>query len=366
MTSIKRILNKETWTGRELGIVELTQMARNYDNGQKGKPAEPLVDKDRLREIRRQTTRDPIQRDIYYSYVTVHTWINVHYNIAETEVQGLQVRLLAMSLAVERCLIIEQARTFARCLPRVMTEKQYKAEVERRREEILKTRPAHTAEDVKKVDAEAEAQVLNGDTELIANATRGLAIMKPQDKQIIGVNNEGEYTPRDIAGYFTKTGIEGYFKEDPRSGERIEYMEHNRQRLRESYRYLKGYNKTLELMGEVYSIPDIKVFCVPLTFLEAKIDALNEEIDSLYSAMTEGALLQSVDDLERKIETTKRIFRKVEYKDLAFTEAQIEATKKSLVDFKVFKENRQAGIDAPQLLCTYDLPTDTTEGGGAE
>lgn len=366
MPSIKRILNKETWTGRELGIVELTQMSRNYDNGLKGKPAEPLVDKERLREIRRQTTSDPIQRRIYYNYVSVHTWINAHYNIAEAEAQQLQVKLLAISLAVERCIVIEQARTFARCLPRIMTEKQYKAEVERQREEILKTRPVHTAEDVQKVDAEAEAKVLNGDAELIANATRGLAILKPQDKQIIGVNNEGEYTPRDIAGYFTKTGIEGYFKEDPRSGERIAYMKNNRQRLRESYRFIEGYNKSLELMGEVYGAPEIKVFCVPLLYLEAKIDALNEEIDSLYSAMTEGALLQSIDDLERKIETAKRIFPKVEYKDLAFTEAQIEAAKESLVDFKVFEQHKQDGTAIPAILCGYDLPTGTTEGGGTK
>lgn len=365
MTSIKRILNKETWTGRELGIVTLTQIAQDFENDMKGKRPKLLADPQKIRAMLQYISQDPIQHHAYLNYATLSQWVNLFFNIAESAAQALQVNLLSMSLAVERCIVIEQARTFERCLPRIMTEKQYKAEVEKRREEILKTRPVHTAEDVKKVDAEAEAEVLNGDAKPIANATRGLAILKPQGKQIIGVNNEGEYTPRNIAGYFTKTGIEGYFKEDPRSGERIEYMKKHQRQLRESYRYLKGYNRTLELMAEAYSVPDIKVFCVDLVFLEAKIDALNEEIDSLYSAMAEGALLQSVDDLERKMETAQNVFSKIVYSDLDFTENELKAAKNDMKDFKAFQHYQASGV-LPEFLCTRNLPTGTTEGGGTE
>lgn len=365
MSSIKRILNKEVWTGRELGIVILTQIAQDFDNEMKGKRPKPLTDAQKIRAMLQYVSQDPIQHRAYLNYATLSQWINLFFNIAESAAQALQVNLLSMSLAAERCIIIEQARTFARCIPRIMTEKQYNDEVNRRREAILSKSPVHTAADAKAVDAKAEAEVLTGDEEPIANATRGLAILKSQDKHVIGVNDDGDYTPRDIAGYFSKTGIEGYFKEDPRSAERIEYMKDYRRQLRESYRYLKGYNKTLELMGKAYSVPDVTAFCVDLVFLESKIDAFNEELENLYSAMTEGALLQSVDDLERKTKTAQSVFSKIVYSDLDFTEEEIEAARNDMKDFKAFQSYPASGI-LPEFLCTRVLPADTTEGGGSE
>ncbi len=43
MADIKRLLNKKGWTGRELGILELTNMAVMFRQALEGKQPEPIV-----------------------------------------------------------------------------------------------------------------------------------------------------------------------------------------------------------------------------------------------------------------------------------------------------------------------------------
>lgn len=51
MTDIKRLLNKKGWTGRELGILELTNMAVMFRQALEGKEPQPLVEQAQLRKM---------------------------------------------------------------------------------------------------------------------------------------------------------------------------------------------------------------------------------------------------------------------------------------------------------------------------
>ena len=51
MADIKRLLNKKGWTGRELGILELTNMAIMFRQAIEGKPQKPLIEEAQFRKM---------------------------------------------------------------------------------------------------------------------------------------------------------------------------------------------------------------------------------------------------------------------------------------------------------------------------
>lgn len=59
MTDIKRLLNKKGWTGRELGILELTNMAVMFRQALEGKEPQPLVEQAQLRKMINTISRKP-------------------------------------------------------------------------------------------------------------------------------------------------------------------------------------------------------------------------------------------------------------------------------------------------------------------
>ena len=147
MANIKRLLNKKGWTGRELGIIELTNMAITFKQSLEGKKEEPIIDKAQFQKMIDGIT-DSHQGNIYNGYIAIHEWIGLHFNIAQTHFQQAQLQYRSILSYIKDATIGEELYRFKSNLPAIMTQKQY--------------------DDLKKERIEAQLQGENGE-ELASN-----------------------------------------------------------------------------------------------------------------------------------------------------------------------------------------------------
>ncbi len=124
MADIKRLLNKKGWTGRELGILELTNMAIIFRQALEGKEPQPIVEQAQLRKMI-NTITDRQQGQIYNGYISIHEWISIHYNIAQTNLQEAQLQFRTLSGYLTQAHLAEDVFKYVEGLPAIMTQKQY-------------------------------------------------------------------------------------------------------------------------------------------------------------------------------------------------------------------------------------------------
>lgn len=136
MADIKRLLNKKGWTGRELGIIEVSSMATAFANALAGKPAKPLVEDNEFRRMLDSLT-DRHQASIYRGYLSIHEWLSIFYNVARANEQQAQLQFKSISAYIIEAEIAETVYRYIESLPLIMTEKQYKEAVEQGRERYL-------------------------------------------------------------------------------------------------------------------------------------------------------------------------------------------------------------------------------------
>ena len=124
MADIKRLLNKKGWTGRELGILELSNMAIMFRQALEGKEPQPIVEQARFQEMINGIT-DRQQGQIYNGYISIHEWLSIHYNIAQTQLQQAQLQYRTIEGYIERALVAEGVYNCVEALPAIMTQKEY-------------------------------------------------------------------------------------------------------------------------------------------------------------------------------------------------------------------------------------------------
>lgn len=125
MADIKRLLNKKGWTGRELGILELTNMCIIFQQALEGKEPKPLVEQAQLRKML-STITDRQQGQVYNGYISIHEWLSVRYNIAQTQLQQAQLQYRTLAGYITDAILAEEVYSYIEQLPAIMTEKQYK------------------------------------------------------------------------------------------------------------------------------------------------------------------------------------------------------------------------------------------------
>lgn len=124
MADIKRLLNKKGWTGRELGILELTNMAIIFRQALEGKEPKPLVEQAQLRKMI-NTITDRRQGQVYNGYISIHEWLSIRYNIAQTHLQQAQLQYRTLAGYVTDATLAEDVYRYIEQLPAIMTQKQY-------------------------------------------------------------------------------------------------------------------------------------------------------------------------------------------------------------------------------------------------
>lgn len=125
MADIKRLLNKKGWTGRELGILELTNMAVMFRQALEGKEQQPIVDQAHFRKMINSIT-DRQQGQVYNGYISIHEWLSIRFNIAQTQLQQAQLQYRTLAGYITDAILAEDVYRYIEQLPAIMTEKQYR------------------------------------------------------------------------------------------------------------------------------------------------------------------------------------------------------------------------------------------------
>lgn len=137
MADIKRLLNKKSWTGQELGILELTNMAVQFRQQLCGQAPSPIVEKAQFQKMINSIT-DLAQGRIYNGYISIHEWLALCYNIALSNQQQAQLQFKSLSNYILEATLSENVYGYIESLPVIMTQKQYDEAVQRGREKWLK------------------------------------------------------------------------------------------------------------------------------------------------------------------------------------------------------------------------------------
>lgn len=138
MADIKRLLNKKGWTGRELGIIQVTNMAIMFRQALQGNPdPKPLIEWGQLRKMINGITGSE-QARVYNGYISIHEWLRLKYNIALSYEQQAELRFKTLSTYITEAMLAEDVYQYIERLPLIMTEKQYEDFIAEKREDWLK------------------------------------------------------------------------------------------------------------------------------------------------------------------------------------------------------------------------------------
>lgn len=122
---IKRLLKKGNFTGRELGIIELTDMAITYHEAQAGnRNAKPIMEREQLTALVRGL-QDPIYRHDYNGYIAIHKWLIAVKAVADAQQAQVRLSTLVLMNFITNGYMAEDVAEYISKLPRIMTAKQY-------------------------------------------------------------------------------------------------------------------------------------------------------------------------------------------------------------------------------------------------
>lgn len=124
MADIKRLLNKKGWTGKELGIIEVTNMALNFKHRLYGEPEKDLIEHEQFQKMINEI-KDPVQGRAYNGYIALHEWIVLVFNIAQGQLQQAQVQFRTLQGLIGKAMVAEDVFRYASELPCIVTQKQY-------------------------------------------------------------------------------------------------------------------------------------------------------------------------------------------------------------------------------------------------
>lgn len=137
MLNINSLLKKKGWTGKELGRLEMVNTLDTFRQCLEGVlEPKPIISKTDFRKML-DTITDPQEEIIYNGYMAIHAWFSTMYSGAVAQEQQAYLNYNVLSNVITNATTAEDIYSYIDQLPVIMTEKQYKETVEKRKKEIL-------------------------------------------------------------------------------------------------------------------------------------------------------------------------------------------------------------------------------------
>ena len=269
MSDIKKIINKKGWTGKELGQIELANLAYLFKQQIEGKEeATPLVTQGEFRKML-NTLKDPIQIRAYNGYLSIHEWLSIAYNIASGQEQQAQSNFKTIYNGITVAQALENTYAYMDRLPVIMTEKQYKDFVEKRTKEITEPEDGEIGFNLFNALIEATESLVR---QLQTNPRKAnpLKALKPKlEKELVS-------DPRILSRYNEVMG-NGYYTLDE-TGERSDSM-------------------TAEEWQKAIALPDIEE-SLNFTGVEDYVPLAHRRIQEIAKATVRGATEEDREEIK--------------------------------------------------------------------
>lgn len=170
-------------------------------------------------------------------------------------------------------------------------------------------------------------------------------VLSPINKDCIDKN--GHYKAPELTKEIEPLMLDAFFTDSKFYADSVDAIDGARDLLLDSYYFLLGYNKILDLIEELLKVEGLEVLRVKAYGLEERAETFNFLSKNLYKQINdtfyEEKLLK-----EKKLEVMNRFFKPLHFESLQLPEEAIEATKQAIYSFKGFKEDAYNPIT---LLC---------------
>lgn len=133
---INALLRKKSWSGKELGILEITNMCYKFKQGSAGLD-NPLIDDQTFSIMLEKNIKTKEDAREYSEYMDIHKFISLVHNVKHSSIQQLQLRHKIILDYIQNAIHAEDIYYYIDELPVIMTEKQYKEEREKRLQKII-------------------------------------------------------------------------------------------------------------------------------------------------------------------------------------------------------------------------------------
>lgn len=173
----------------------------------------------------------------------------------------------------------------------------------------------------------------------------GVAILKEGEFNKHHLDERGYYKAPDVLCSIKTLSLEAFFTDSPDYADKAEGIEIARENLIDSYYFMIGFNKALELIADHFDIPMLDVFKFDSDLMADRIDAFDSLAAMLYKTIKD----RNYEDKElqkKKLEVLRNFFAPIDCKKIVIPQATIEEAKKSLNDSNIFNDS-----NLTQLLC---------------
>lgn len=137
MADLKKLLNKRGWTGRELGIIAVEDLAIRFQELLAGEPVKGIVSNTQLSKMI-HSIKDPAEGQVYNGYLAIYDWLTMKYNIAQTQFQQAQLQFRTIEGYITHAIVAEDVYGYISSLPYIVTQKQLEDMQAERREQYFK------------------------------------------------------------------------------------------------------------------------------------------------------------------------------------------------------------------------------------
>ena len=181
--------------------------------------------------------------------------------------------------------------------------------------------------------------------------TNGIAILQPSNLDYphkgfsFRIDENGYYNPPNILHGLASLSIESLFPEDPDYTYNTEEIEQARKLLLDSYYFMLGFNKAIELIIEYFEIPQLEVFAFDTALMARRMDAFNSITAYTYKQIKDIDY-EDKDLQAKKLEALKDYFYPLEYEELEIPEENINRVIELFKGFKAFEDQ-----NITSLLC---------------
>lgn len=302
MVNIEDILKKRKWTGKELGIIELSDMAINFKQKTEGKDAALILSDDKFQRMIK--SMDGVQKKIYNGYAAIHQWILQFFNAALAYEQQAQFRVLFLTSYLIDASASADTYNYIEKSPVIMTEKQYKDMKERKTQ----------------------------DPRFLKN---GVAILKPGTFNESCIDSNGYYIGPEIRKETSNYGLETLFPGASKYAENVEEIKSSRDNLLNSYYFIMGYNIAIDMIANHYEVAALSTFKLNLANIAKMIDAFNTLVQVIHDRI-ESTWYEDEELKGRKLHVLKEFFSPVDYQSLSIPEKNISEVEKLLNNFQAF------------------------------
>lgn len=314
---VEKILKKRTWTCEDAGRVELSNCLYVFEQTLSGeKEPEKLID---YNEFYAKAEPAITTEHVTYSrYRKLYEWLSKNVNRAYAYVQQMNLHFNTLSDFLITAMAIEKTYCYISELPCIVTQKQYEKMTESEKNKTNNSRAAKN----------------------------GIAVLLP-DENCKCVDENGYYKPPKVLTELERFSLDGLFPES-------RYFEHNKHQIKfsrkvfvESYYYLLGYNKILDMIKDYYGIEHINAMQFEIDNSIEKIETLNTVICSLETIINE-CIYDDKEYQAKKIKALNDFFPLLDLEKLKLPQKILDIIEKSFEDFKAFRFDEYDPID---LLC---------------